>query len=537
MQDKTVPLVRSFSIPESEANSDEREQEQAAFELDIRGDDKPKGWNELEKEFRCVILAEAGAGKSFEMEARARHAKHPKQQSRAAFFIRIEDIEDDFETAFEVGSADAFESWLNAHEEAWFFLDSIDEARLKDPRTFEKAIKRFAARIKPAFQRAHVFISSRPYAWRARSDRDLVEQRLPFKKPQPQDTAAGEPDEQESALCVYRLDPLSETHIRLFARYRNTPEIDRLINELKRANLMSMAERPFDLEAILAKWESDRILDRRLKLLQDNIDRRLAESNPDRAKHQLLSQEKAKRGARLFAAAVILTGESGIRVPKPDSTPSGKGINAETVLGSWRPAEVQELLERGIFNDVLYGMVRFRHLEVRELLAAEWFRDQLKKGGARQKTESLFFRKQYGQIVIRPRLRPVLPWLLLFDAKIRHKALEIAPEVAVEGGDAASLPYDERQKLLHNIVMRIAGDDNYNRSALNNSAIARIAQPCLTKNTLTLIDKYYDNDDAISFLGRLVWQGEMTECVPALLRIAVSPDHDISARIAARRGP
>ena len=280
-----------------------------------------RAWNELEKEFRCVILAEAGAGKSFEMEARARHAE---KHGRAAFFIRIEDIEDDFETAFEVGSADTFESWLNAHEEAWFFLDSIDEARLKDPRTFEKAIKRFAARIEPACQRAHVFISSRPYAWRARSDRDLVERYLPFKKPQPQDTAAGEPDEQESALCVYRLDPLSETHIRRFARYRNTPEIDRLINELKRANLMSMAERPFDLEAILAKWESDRILDRRLKLLQDNIDRRLAESNPDRAKHQLLSQEKAKRGARLLAAAVILTGESGIRVP--DSTPSGKGI-------------------------------------------------------------------------------------------------------------------------------------------------------------------------------------------------------------------
>ena len=138
-------------------------------------------------------------------------------------------------------------------------------------------------------------------------------------------------------------------------------------------------------------------------------------------------------------------------------------------------------------------------------------------------------------MVIRPRLRPVLPWLLLDDAEIRHKALEIAPEVAVEGGDAASLPYDERQKLLHNIVMRIAGDDNYNRSALNNSAIARIAQPCLTKDTLTLIDKYYDNDDAISFLGRLVWQGKMNECVPVLLDIAVSPDHGISARIAAAR--
>ena len=183
----------------------------------------------------------------------------------------------------------------------------------------------------------------------------------------------------------------------------------------------------------------------------------LGEINPDRAQRQPLNQEKAKRGARLLAAAVILTGESGIRVP--DSTPSGKGINAETVLGSWHPKEVQALLERGIFNDVLYGNdVALRHGALsasggaRTCSPPNGFVIQLKKGGARQKTESLFFRKQYGQIVIRPRLRPVLPWLLLFDAKIRHKALEIAPEVAVEGGDAASLPYDERQKLLHNIV-------------------------------------------------------------------------------------
>lgn len=57
------------------------------------------------------------------------------------FFIRIEDIEDGFEAAFEVGSVHAFESWLDFQEEAWIFLDSADEARLENPRAFEKAIK------------------------------------------------------------------------------------------------------------------------------------------------------------------------------------------------------------------------------------------------------------------------------------------------------------------------------------------------------------------------------------------------------------
>ena len=534
MKYEPVPLDRYFSlVPKSVADSDEQ---------DFRSffsEQKHTGWQELDEEFRCVILAEAGAGKSFEMEARAKHAE---ELGRAAFFIRIEDIEDDFETAFEVGSVETFESWLNSQEDAWFFLDSIDEARLENPRAFQKAIRLFAARIKPAYQRAHVFISSRPYAWRSRSDRDLVERYLPFTKLKSEKAGdrdlvseeidADESVEPESALRVYLLDPLDESGIRNFASYRGTPQIDKLILELQRASLMPMAARPFDLEGILAKWKTDQTLDGRLELLQHNIDLRLNEIDPDRAQRQPLNQEKARHGARVLATAVILTGEPGICIP--DSTQPDKGIDAESVLGDWEPAEVQALLERGIFNDALYGIVRFRHREIRELLAAEWFSHQLRNGNSRQATESLFFREQYGHLVLTPRLRPVLPWLILFDDEIRHKALEIAPEIAVEGGDAAHLPFAERQELLDDIVRRIA-ENLDDRSARDNSAIARIAQPDLTSDALRLIEGHRNNDDAIFFLGRLVWQGEMAECVPALSEIGSDPDRDIYARIAATR--
>lgn len=534
MMYEPVPLARSFSlVPKSEAGSDEQELRS------IWRDRKRIGWQELEEEFRCVILAEAGAGKSFEMETRVKHAE---ELGHAAFFVRIEDIEDGFETAFEIGSVDAFESWLNSQEEAWFFLDSIDEARLENPRAFEKAIKRFATRIKPANQRARVFISSRPYAWRARSDRDLLERYLPFKKPKSEEAGnresiseeidTDEPVESESALQVYLLDPLDESGIRIFANHRGTPQVDRLIADLQRANLISMAARPFDLEGILAKWETDQTLNGRIELLQHNIDLRLNEIDPDRAQRQPLNREKARRGARLLAAAVILAGEPGIRVP--DSAQSNRGIDAETVLGDWEPAEVQALLERGIFNDVLYGIVRFRHREVRELLAAEWFSHQLRNGHSRHATESLFIREQYGHPVITPRLRPILPWLILFDDEIRHKALDIVPEVAIEGGDAAHLPFAERQVLLDDIVRRIAEDED-DRSARDNSAIARVAQPDLSSDAFRLITDHRENDDAIFFLGRLVWQGEMTVCVPALSEIAADPARGTYARIAATR--
>jgi hypothetical protein len=102
-----------------------------------------------------------------------------------------------------------------------------------------------------------------------------------------------------------------------------------------------------------------------------------------------------------------------------------------------------------------------------------------------------------------------LPWLILLDDGIRPKALQIQPEIAVEGGDPSKLPLFERQKILNDIVRRIvAGQDD--RSARNNTAIARIANSDLSADTLQLINEYQNNDELFSFLadwyGKVVWQ-------------------------------
>jgi len=71
---------------------------------------------------------------------------------------------------------------------------------------------------------------------------------------------------------------------------------------------------------------------------------------------------------------------------------------------------------------------------------------------------------------------------------------------------------------------------------MDNSAIERIAAPDLTSAALALLETYRANDDVIFFLGRLVWQGEMVSCAPALLDIAIDPSRGRYARIAAIRG-
>ena len=522
-----VPLVRHFS-PIRQTPGDSDEQQIWA----VLGDSSLSTWNEIDQGYRTVVLAEAGAGKTFEMEARARYVE---RQGRPAFFIRIEEIEDDFEQAFEVGNAASFEQWLDSQGDAWFYLDSVDEARLDNPRTFKKAIRRFSRRIKDAQHRAHVCVSSRPYAWRPKSDRELIQRHLPFPKPRSEpageDLQTTDAPEPQDALEILELLPLDEDDIRLFAQHRSVEAIDRLIHDLERLGLMAMAGRPFDLEGILYKWDLDQQLGGRSELLRHNIEMRLKElHNPDRARQQPLNLDKAWDGVRRIAAAVVLTGEAGIQVP--DSTPTPTGIDAEAVLADWDPSDVQTLLERAIFNDVIYGAVRFRHRDVREFLAAAWFSELLQRGQSRHEIESLFFREQYGQGIVSPRLRVILPWLILEDNEICERILSVHPEVAMEGGDPARLPLPVRENILSDVVGRVVRGEDHG-AAGDNSALARIAHPDLTDQTLALIEQYPDNDEALFFLGRLIWQGAMSDCVPRLIRVAADPARGIYARIAA----
>ena len=524
-----VPLARHFSpVPQTDHGSDEQQI------LEVLGHQNTKNWHEIDKLYRTVILAEAGAGKTHEMTKRA---KNIKDEGRSAFLIRIEDIVGHFRQSFELGNIDEFEQWLTSQNEAWFFLDSVDEARLSSARDFEKAIRQFAHTIKLAQHRAHICISSRPYAWRPKSDRELIEGYLPFKKMRADASDRSfEPNESsepsESELKIFQLNPLNENDIRQFANHWSIPNIDGLIDELERSDVMHLAERPFDLKGILYKWKTDCALGSRSELLRHNINFGLKELHPDNEDRRSLNKNKALAGARKLAAAVILCDKSGIQVL--DEVHEQIGIKADAVLSDWEPRDIRTLLERAIFNDVIYGSVRFRHREIREYLAAEWFTELLQKGTARHRIEALIFREQYGQIIVSPRLRPILPWLILKDEQIRKRALAIHPEIAVEGGDPARLSLSVRQIIIEQIVASIV-EMQKSSSTLDNSAVAMIAQPDLTNEILSLIERHSAHDKAIFFLGRLIWLGKLQKCVPPFLAIAIDPKRDIYTRMVSVR--
>ena len=335
-------------------------------------------------------------------------------------------------------------------------------------------------------------------------------------------------------MDVFLLQPLVENDIRQFAQHRSVRDVDGLIDDLKRKDLMDLAARPFDLEGILDKWASEQTLgDSRRDLLQHNVTMRLKESHdPDRALRQPLNLAKAQDGAERLAAAVVLTGEAGIHVP--DGVHTRPGIEAAAVLSDWKTTDVQALLERAIFDGVIYGAVRFRHRDVREFLAAGWFSKLLQQGHSRHEIKSICFRTQYGHHFVSPRLRVLLPWLILEDGEFRSRILTHHPEIAMEGGDPTGLPLPIREKILSDVVERLVRHEDCG-AAGDNSALARIAHADLTEHTLALVDRYPDNDEVLFFLGRLVWKGAMSGCVSRLSDVAADPARGAYARIAATR--
>lgn len=135
------------------------------------------GWSTVIENKRVIILAEAGTGKTHEVLEAARKLAW---EGKAAFFCRIEDLADvGIEEALIEGNYEALQSWKQTTEDGWFFLDSVDEARLANERFFERALRRIAKELGDSAPRAHIFITSRVSDWMATADRALVQDVLP----------------------------------------------------------------------------------------------------------------------------------------------------------------------------------------------------------------------------------------------------------------------------------------------------------------------------------------------------------------------
>jgi hypothetical protein len=137
-------------------------------------------WESISARRRVVILAEAGSGKTVEMREQARRLTEAGQ---FAFYATVEDVgRDGLDSALGPGDRARFVSWREKHDEsAWFFVDSVDEAKLSGIR-LERAIRRIADGIAGSERRAHVILSGRLTDWEFRRDLGRLAEGLPVPK-------------------------------------------------------------------------------------------------------------------------------------------------------------------------------------------------------------------------------------------------------------------------------------------------------------------------------------------------------------------
>ena len=503
-----------------------------------------QGWPDLIKEYRLIILSEAGSGKTFEIRQIARTLR---AQSKQAFFLRLENISEKFKAAFEVGTFKDFRKWLKSGDEGWLLLDSVDEARLRHPGDFQRAIRELSNRIEVALGRVHIVITGRTSAWRPKTDLDLCVTQLPHVDTslhdQPHERNSEMRDDysdvktegakgDKQVFKIVTLDDLTDMQIAKFAEARGVNDSKALLEAVERADARSFTSRPQDLEKLLDIWLEKGHIGTGLEIMQNSVERRLNERDQTRAESHPLSSERTHQGARLLAAATTLTRNQTIRVP--DGEENTMGIAVQSVLADWDDREQATLLLRPVFDGEIYGSVRFHHRTVREYLTAEWFAELLNRETSRRYIESLFFRNQYGIEVVVPTLRPILPWLALLDEKIGKRVYETAPEIFFEGGDSSQLPLEIRRRILRDVCEQITRDDT-SWPSQDRAAVQRFAKPDLTDDIRELISRYADNDNLTQFLLYMVWLGQLEDLKQEVMEIALTPTTEKYVRSTAFR--
>lgn len=250
MSDGYIDLERTFhELSLKVGDTDEFDYRNLRFGKHLR-------WSDLLAEYRTVILSEAGAGKTEEI----RHAAQSlRQNGKPAFFLRLEHVADDFEISFEEGNLAEFDQWLVSGEEGWLLLDSVDEARLREPKDFERAIRKIGVRLSAALQRTHIVITSRGTAWRPVTDLKLCQKHLRHVSTSAsEDEQEGTSGEAETHFRIVALDDLGRNQIEIFAKARGLADPKPLMEAIERADAWSMAARPDDLNELIEYWEHNK---------------------------------------------------------------------------------------------------------------------------------------------------------------------------------------------------------------------------------------------------------------------------------------
>lgn len=458
------------------------------------------GWNELLESRRVVVCAEAGSGKTRELQELSHRLS---LENKFAFFIPIESIcTRSLETYFETervgneSALDVFTKWRDHSEEtAWFLLDSLDEAKLAK-HTLTDALKILLSGIKrSALPRARFVVSTRPN-WDPIRDLETLNKYLPA--PPPRDAVANMDDflasvrehrpssnnepKPAAEIRIVALLSLTVQQQRTLAAACGIDNVKDFIDAIHHAEGNANECTPQDIIDLAPIWKKEQRLGKRREMLETRVRLRLTEKNDSPRYVDPLPNDKAVNGVQRLALALAIQGKRTIfsRSQSSSQVPDvGDAVVCEQVLSDWSPDHIKILLSRALFLPASYGCVRFDHRSTEEYLSAQCLIELRRAGGmSKRKLCNLFFDQRYGEDVVIPSKIPIAAWVALDgDCEVvRSKLLRLEPEVLILHGDAASLPLCERELLVRTYV-RVYSERSDDNLSLSISEVRRLATP------------------------------------------------------------
>jgi hypothetical protein len=501
-----------------------------AFELawGERFDDSGISWDELLKSQRILIVSEAGAGKTFECESKA---KELFARGEPAFFLSLESVASAGVVATLFGDEHTrFTDWLaSSSQVAYFFLDSIDELQLVH-RSFKDALRRFAHDIRGALGRATVVITARPVPIDRQAFRDILPVPAPVQQEDSQDEfiriAMDGPsktkDDGPPASREVELLPLTGPQIVEFARSRGVENSEALLAAIDAKHAREFARKPQDLIELCDDWREHGGLRAHFEQIQSHVRARLA-ARLDRREKAELPPAKAQTGAQRLALAVILSRRLTIRYSAgSDGDSSGAApIDPRELLSDWGPNEVLALLERPIFVEGGYGRVRYHHRSVMEFLAARQIHDLIEAGLLAQSAacRMLFGLTGSNETILRPSMRPVAAWLALLRPDMFERVVKIEPDCLLTQGDPESLTDLQRERALLGFVARY-GKGQWRGLEVPNLQVARLAQLGLAGTVQSAWAAGVEAPEVRELLLRLVSAGRIQGCADLVAHVA-----------------
>ncbi|MCC7541347.1 MAG: hypothetical protein IT379_34335 [Deltaproteobacteria bacterium] len=492
-----LELRRTFlQIPDTAAGLDAEATLRAALLLN-RGED----WDALLKHPYVVVLGEAGTGKSTEFLLRARSLV---EQGHFAFSVEISELAaNGLELSLDIDDEPRLQLWREGQEDAIFFLDSLDEAKLQN-RTLQQALRRLRRDLRDQWDRVRLVVSCRASDWMAEADRNELGAVAP----------AG-----VSEVRIVQLAPLNTEQVEQLAQAAGVTDVAAFMGAVADNYAHVFIERPLDVQWLGAYWARHRRIGSLRELIADNVREKLKE-RPGRPSPLPLTAAEA--GIKTLAGVAMINNAWAFVLPDNtlDAHRATGAVDPQEFLPDWSSVDVAELLRRPLFDEATYGRVRLHHRSVQEFLAARWVADLVSSGMAHARVLELFLREEGGEQAIPAHLGPVAAWLALWDEQLRRVLIREAPSLLIGNGDPSGFTDEERRQILRSYAKSYEGRERRFES-FDHASLQRFSAPALSEQIEALLKTPDTPDELVSVLLQIVDHGHITACADTCLALAL----------------